>query len=142
MCCCHHPYNVYIYRKVSLFFCSKSEYVRCLRFTKEDTLYVATNRGYLYQAKLFQMRDLRWTKLSQLSEEVPVVCMDLLSRNSPQHSSSVDDWVALGDGRGNMTIARVVGDVCTPKVDFTFKWSAGKERQLLGTYWCKSLGCR
>ncbi|CAK7348505.1 unnamed protein product [Dovyalis caffra] len=121
---------------------SKSEYVRCLHFTCEDTLYVATNNGYLYHVRLFGTKDVKWTKLSQLSEEVPIVCMDLLSKTLPEHSNGIDDWVALGDGKGNMTIVRVMGDVFTPEVDFIFTWSAGKERQLLGTYWCKALGCR
>ena len=49
--------------------CSKSEYVRCLHFTCEDSLYVATNRGYLYHAKLVR-------------NEVPIVCMDVLSLKS------------------------------------------------------------
>lgn len=121
---------------------SKSEYVRCLHFTCEDTLYVATNNGYLYHARLHGTVDVKWTKLAQLSEEVPIVCMDLLSKKLPKHSNGVDDWVALGDGKGNMTIVRIMGDVFTPEVGFTVTWSAGKERQLLGTYWCKALGCR
>uniref|UniRef100_A0A6N2NEC3 Uncharacterized protein n=1 Tax=Salix viminalis TaxID=40686 RepID=A0A6N2NEC3_SALVM len=121
---------------------SKSEYVRCLHFTCKDTLYVATNNGYLYHARLLGTVDVKWTKLAQLSEEVPIVCMDLLSKNFPKHSDVVDDWVALGDGKGNVTIVRIMGDVFTPEVGFTFTWSAGKERQLLGTYWCKALGCR
>ncbi|KAJ6686773.1 WD REPEAT PROTEIN [Salix purpurea] len=121
---------------------SKSEYVRCLHFTCKDTLYVATNNGYLYHARLLGTVDVKWTKLAQLSEEVPIVCMDLLSKNFPKHSDVVDDWVALGDGKGNVTIVRIMGDVFTPEVGFTFTWSAGKERQLLGTYWCKELGCR
>ncbi|KAJ6390314.1 hypothetical protein OIU77_024519 [Salix suchowensis] len=121
---------------------SKSEYVRCLHLTCKDTLYVATNNGYLYHARLLGTVDVKWTKLAQLSEEVPIVCMDLLSKNFTKHSDVVDDWVALGDGKGNVTIVRIMGDVFTPEVDFTFTWSAGKERQLLGTYWCKALGCR
>jgi hypothetical protein len=129
-------------QNVGFFYCSKSEYVRCLHFTCEDTLYVATNNGYLYHARLHGTVDVKWTKLAQLSEEVPIVCMDLLSKKLPKHSNGVDDWVALGDGKGNMTIVRIMGDVFTPEVGFTVTWSAGKERQLLGTYWCKALGCR
>ncbi|XP_055962170.1 uncharacterized protein LOC126688213 isoform X2 [Mercurialis annua] len=121
---------------------SKSEYIRCLHFTCEDSLYVATNHGYLYHAKLFQTQDVKWTKLAQVDEKVPIVCMDLLSKTLPSNSCSVDDWVALADGKGNLTIVRVTGNACTPDADFTFTWSAGKERQLLGTYWCKALGYR
>ncbi|EEF47191.1 nucleotide binding protein, putative [Ricinus communis] len=121
---------------------SKSEYVRCLHFTCKDTLYIATNHGYLYHAKLFQTQEVKWTKLVQVSEKVPIVCMDLLSKNLPRHSYGVDDWVALGDGKGNLTIVRVAGVVCTLDNNFTITWSAEKERQLLGTYWCKALGNR
>lgn len=118
---------------------SKSEYVRCLRFTCEDTLYVATNHGYMYHAKLLDTGEVGWTKLFRISEEVPIVCMDLLSE-SFELSPGVTDWIAVGDGKGNMTVAGVIYDACTPKVGFAFTWSAGIERQLLGTHWCQSLG--
>ncbi|KAL5859325.1 hypothetical protein ACOSQ4_000621 [Xanthoceras sorbifolium] len=121
---------------------SKSEYVRCLCFTRQDTLYVATNHGYLYHAKLSYTGNVKWTKLVQVSERVPIICMDLLFNNVPEDPCRIDDWVALGDGKGNMTIVGVVGDVCSPEFGFTFTWSAGIERQLLGTYWCRSLGYR
>ncbi|KAK2970234.1 hypothetical protein RJ640_021670, partial [Escallonia rubra] len=120
---------------------SKSEYVRCLQFTHEDVLYVATNNGYLYHAKISDTGDVKWTELLRVSEEVPIVCMNLLPR-SPFGLSCVDDWVAVGDGKGNMTVVRVVGDVWSPKAGLTFTWSAERERQLLGTFWCKSLGYR
>lgn len=119
--------------------CSKSEYVRCLHFTNEDTLYVATNRGYLYRAKLFENGDVSWTEIVQVSEKVPIVCMDLLSKPF-KPGRNVEDWIAVGDGKGNITIARVIGDVCSPEVDISFSWSAGQERQLLGSHWCRPLG--
>ena len=78
--------------------CSKSEYVRCLNFTCEDSLYVATNRGYLYHAKLVR-------------NKVPIVCMDVLSLKSYEISGGVENWVAVGDGKVYMTIAKV--DVCS-----------------------------
>ncbi|PSS06262.1 WD repeat-containing protein [Actinidia chinensis var. chinensis] len=121
---------------------SKSEYVRCLHFAREDTLYVATNNGYVYHAKLSNNGDVKWTELVQASEAVPIVCMDLLSRSSSNLSSTTEDWIAVGDGKGHMTIVSIVGDGCTPEVGLTFTWSAGLQRQLLGTYWCKSLGTR
>ncbi|GMP87348.1 hypothetical protein CsSME_00039757 [Camellia sinensis var. sinensis] len=121
---------------------SKSEYVRCLHFAREDALYVATNNGYLYHAKLSNMADVKWTELLRVSETVPIVCMDLLSRSSSNLTSTVEDWVAVGDGKGHMTIVSIVGDIHTPKVGITLTWSAGVERQLLGTYWCRSLGSR
>ncbi|PON88763.1 Guanine nucleotide-binding protein, beta subunit [Trema orientale] len=117
---------------------SKSEYVRCLRFTNEDSLYVATNHGYLYHAKLSDNGDIYWTEIVRVGEKVPIVCMDLLSKPSKPCTGD-EDWIAVGDGKGNMTIARV-SDVCSPKVGITFTWSAGQERQLLGTHWCKPLG--
>ncbi|PRQ45090.1 putative transcription factor WD40-like family [Rosa chinensis] len=117
---------------------SKSEYVRCLRFTCEDTLYVSTNHGYMYHAKLLDT-EVEWTKLVRVSEEVPIVCMDLLSEPF-KLSSGVKDWIAVGDGKGNMTVVGVIYGACTPRVGFAFTWSAGIERQLLGAHWCQSLG--
>ncbi|XP_075641415.1 uncharacterized protein LOC142613103 isoform X1 [Castanea sativa] len=121
---------------------SKSEYVRCLHFTCEDSLYVSTNQGYLYHAKLSKTRDVKWTELVQVSNEVPIVCMDVLSLKSSELSGGVEDWLAVGDGKGYMTIVKVLSGVSAPKVSLTFSWQAGMERQLLGTYWCKSLGYR
>lgn len=121
---------------------SKSEYVRCLQFTREDTIYIATNNGFLYHAKLFDTGDVKWTKLLQSSREAPIVCMNLLTEDRPDLSSGIEDWVSVGDGKGCMTIVKVVGDVCSPKLGLTFTWSAESERQLLGTFWCKSLGYR
>ncbi|KAF3436595.1 hypothetical protein FNV43_RR23687 [Rhamnella rubrinervis] len=120
---------------------SKSEYVRCLRFTSEDTLYVATNHGYLYHAKLSDTGDVYWTEIIRVREEVPIVCMDLLSKPF-ELCCSVEDWIALGDGKGNTTVIQVMCDVYAPNVGFTFTWSAEQERRLLGTHWSKSLGCR
>lgn len=120
---------------------SKSEYVRCLRFTTEDTLYVATNHGYLYHAKLIDTGGVCWTEIVRVREEVPIVCMDVLSKPY-ELCSGVEDWIALGDGKGNMTVIQVINDVYAPKVHFTFSWPAEIERRLLGTHWSESLGCR
>ncbi|KAK6118147.1 hypothetical protein DH2020_048131 [Rehmannia glutinosa] len=120
---------------------SKSEYVRCLRFSREDSLYVATNNGYLYHASLFNNGSVKWTELARVSEEAPIICMDLLSKCS-KPSGGFEDWVAIGDGKGSMTIVLVVGSGWTPKVEFSLTWVAEKERHLLGTYWCKSLDNR
>lgn len=122
--------------------CSKSEYVRCLCFTCEDTLYVATNRGYIYHTKFPNIRNVKWTELVCVSKEVPIVCMDVLSIKPSEVCGGVEDWIAVGDGKGYITIVRVLRDTFTAKVGLTFTWSAGIERQLLGTYWCKSLGYR
>ncbi|KAM3323632.1 putative protein isoform X1 [Capsicum chacoense] len=118
---------------------SKSEYVRCLHFSREDSLYVATNNGYVYHSKLDDAGDVKWTELLHIGEEGPIICMDLLSRCS-NVTKDVVNWVAVGNGKGTMMIAKVVGDVLNPRVELTSTWSAEPERQLLGTYWCKSLG--
>ncbi|CAN4112818.1 unnamed protein product [Withania somnifera] len=118
---------------------SKSEYVRCLHFSREDSLYVATNNGYVYHAKVYDARDVKWTELLHTEEEGQIVCMDLLPHCS-NVTNDVENWVAVGTGKGTMMIAKVVGDVLDPTVELTSTWSAEPERQLLGTYWCKSLG--
>ncbi|KAJ8752101.1 hypothetical protein K2173_001776 [Erythroxylum novogranatense] len=76
-----------------------------LREKDEDTLYVSTNHGYLYHAKFSPTWDVKWTKLVRVGEEVPIICMDLLSKTCP-----------------NIPLVLMV-------VDFTFAWSFGKERQ-------------
>lgn len=121
---------------------SKSEYVRCMHLTREDTLYVATNNGFLYHAKISDAGDIQWTELLCVSEKVPIVCMNLLSESSSDPSICIEDWIAVGDGKGRLTVVRVVGDIWTPKVELASSWSAEAERQLLGTFWCKSLGHR
>lgn len=123
---------------------SKSEYVRCLRFAQEDILYIATNHGYLYHVKVSVSGpgNVKWSELVRFGEEVPIICMDLLSTNSSNLHEGVDDWIAIGDGKGNTTVVGIIKSACTPKVVTSFTWTAEKERQLLATYWCKSLGCR
>ncbi|KAH1079034.1 hypothetical protein AAZX31_19G206700 [Glycine max] len=121
---------------------SKSEYVRCLRFSCQDSLYVATNHGYLYLAKLCDTGGAQWNQLVQVSNGAPIICMDLLSKDSFELDCGAEDWIAMGDGKGNMTVIGVSNDDCTPTVRLCFTWPAEMERQLLGTYWCKSLGCR
>ncbi|CAA0824947.1 Transducin family protein / WD-40 repeat family protein [Striga hermonthica] len=120
---------------------SKSEYVRCLRFTSEDSLYVATNNGYLFHASLFTNGSVKWSKLTRVSGESPIICMDILS-NCYKPSGGFDDWVAVGDGKGNMTVLLVVRSDGTPKVEYSVTWLAEKERHLLDIYWCKSLDNR
>ncbi|CAA6653936.1 unnamed protein product [Spirodela intermedia] len=119
---------------------SKSEYVRCLHFGQEDILYVATNNGYLYHAKLLSPGDVEWTQLAHVGE-VPIVCMDLMSRCLFETSKVPGDMIAMGDGKGNATVVRVVGSDSRPKAVLSFTWSAERERRLLGIHWCKSFGC-
>ncbi|KAM0835612.1 hypothetical protein ACQ4PT_062823 [Festuca glaucescens] len=118
---------------------SKSEYVRCLHFAQENVLYVATNNGYLHLADLSDTNDVRWTEVIQVTEKAPIICVDVMT----VHSDSLDkeDIVALGDGHGNVTIVHLSSGNLEPKVDLSFTWSAEKDRQLLGIYWCKSLEC-
>jgi len=118
---------------------SKSEYVRCLHFVQENVLYVATNNGYLHHAELSDTNDVRWTEVIQVTEKAPIICMDVITVYSD--SSDKEDTVALGDGRGNVTIVRLTSANPEPKMDLSFTWSAEKDRQLLGLYWCKSLEC-
>jgi len=122
--------------------CSKSEYVRCLQFTQEDTIYVATNHGCLYHARLLSSGNVRWTELVRIPEEGPIITMDVMSGGKVRESCALDDWVALGDGKGNMTIVRVIGDMYNPHAGLNQSWKASPERQLLGAFWCKSLGYR
>lgn len=86
--------------------------------------------------------DVKWTKLVHVSEEVPIVCMDLLASSPSEVSCGPEDWIALGDGRGRVTVVKVLGDSNAPKPHISFNWLAEMERQLLGTFWCKSLGFR
>lgn len=78
----------------------------------------------------------------QVSEDTPIICMDIMVMHSSEHSLEKEDIVAVGDGKGNVTVIRLINDDTTPIMTLSFSWSAEKERQLLGVYWCKSLGCR
>ncbi|VAI26087.1 unnamed protein product [Triticum turgidum subsp. durum] len=119
---------------------SKSEYVRCLHFVQENVLYVATNNGYLHHAELSDTKDPRWTEVIQVTEKAPIICMDVMTVCS-DISLDKEDIIALGDGRGNVTIVRLSSPSLEPKIDLSFTWPAEKDRQLLGLYWCKSLEC-
>ncbi|KAI7748445.1 hypothetical protein M8C21_007603 [Ambrosia artemisiifolia] len=114
---------------------SKSEYVRCMHFASESALYVATNNGVLYLANISDTGDVAWTQLFRASENIAIVCISVF----PGATSCVDNWIALGDGKGRLTVVRVVG-LPTPEVNFSLTWSAEAERQLLETFWCESLG--
>ncbi|CAI9300357.1 unnamed protein product [Lactuca saligna] len=115
---------------------SKSEYVRCMHLASECELYVATNNGFLYLAKISDTGDVAWTRLFCSQEEIPIVCMSVF-----HFPGCVENWIALGDGKGRLTVVRIA-DIQTPELNLSFTWPAEAERQLLGTYWCKSLGHR
>lgn len=112
-----------------------------MRFSCQDSLYVATNNGYLYHAKLCDTGGSQWNQLVQVSNEAPIICMDLL-KDSFELGCAAEDWIALGDGKGNMTVIGVANIDCTPTIRLSLTWPAEMDRQLLCTYWCKSLGCR
>jgi hypothetical protein len=120
---------------------SKSKYVHCLHFAEENVLYVATNNGYLHHAELSDIEDVRWTEIIQVTEKAPIICMDVMTTYS-NLSLNREDIIALGDGRGNVTIVRLTSGSSEPKLDLSFTWSAEKDRQLLAVYWCKTLECR
>ncbi|WOL19113.1 WD repeat-containing protein 6 isoform X2 [Canna indica] len=119
---------------------SKSEYVRCIQFSRENTLYVATNNGYLYHAELSHPEGVKWTELVQVKEEAQIICMDILSTNFSESLLHLEDIVAIGDGKGKVTVVGLRYDDCSPKVSLSLTWSAEMERQLLGVHWCRSLG--
>ncbi|CAI9104863.1 OLC1v1003646C1 [Oldenlandia corymbosa var. corymbosa] len=120
---------------------SKSEYVRCLHFSGENSLYVSTNNGYLHHLLFDSKKEEKWTELVHLNEGAPVVCMDVYS-DTQEVPDTVDDWISMGNGKGSLMIVRVIGQKSRREVVNTIVWSAEIERQLLGTYWCKSLGKR
>nr|XP_043621149.1 WD repeat-containing protein 6 [Erigeron canadensis] len=114
---------------------SKSEYVRCMHFASEDALYVSTNNGVLYFAKIMpDTGDAVWTQLYRASEDIPIVCMSVFPVGT-----RVENLIALGDGKGRLSVVSVVGSP-TPKVNISLTWPAEAERQLLETFWCESLG--
>lgn len=121
---------------------SKSEYVRCLCFAQENGLYVASNNGLLYHVDICNRGAARWTQLAHVSKESPIICMDLLSVRSCKSSSFMEYAIAIGDGMGKATVVKLIDRKSISVVDFSLSWTAEKKRQLLGIYWCKSLGCR
>ncbi|KAJ3681314.1 hypothetical protein LUZ60_015803 [Juncus effusus] len=118
---------------------SKSEYVRCLQFSQENILYVSTNNGHLYHVEISDPKDVKWTHVTQVNEKIPIICMDLMNDSL---NNEKKDIIALGDGKGNVTVVSYYEGYNGEKTDLlSFTFLAEKERQLLGTYWCKSLGC-
>lgn len=117
-----------------------------MHFTQENALYVTTNNGYLYHVNFSDPGDVRWTELTHVSQEAPIICMDLMviksSEKSDPHNFNKEDIIALGDGKGNVTVIRIIDRDLAPKLVSCFTWAAEKERQLLGIFWCKLLGCQ
>lgn len=104
-------------------------------------MYVATNNGYLHHAVLSNLEGVRWTEIIRTIEKAPIICMDVMTVYS-DFTSNREDIVALGDGRGNVTVVRLTSGDTEPKIVVSFTWQAERDRQLLGVHWCKSLECR
>ncbi|KAL9253920.1 tRNA (34-2'-O)-methyltransferase regulator WDR6-like protein [Drosera capensis] len=121
---------------------SKTEYVRSLRFACGDTIYVAMNHGYVYHIRFPGDGNAERRETIKVGDGWPIVCMDLLPTDLRMHSAVARDWLAVGDGKGVMTVIIVSHDNCSATVCSTISWKAEMDRQLLGAYWCKSLGCR
>eukprot|EP01018_Ginkgo_biloba_P008951 Gb_26563 [translate_table: standard] len=121
---------------------SKSEYVRCLCLARESCLYVATNLGYLHCIDLTVPGEERWTTVFEINGSEPIVCLDLLLLKSLDSAALQEDWVAVGDGKGRATVVQLLSSNLNHKMSLCFTWLAERERQLLGIYWCKSLGHR
>ncbi|KAL1206362.1 Nucleolin 2 [Cardamine amara subsp. amara] len=73
----------------------KSEYVRCLQFTQEHTMYVATNHGCLYHARLSSSGNVTWTELVHIPEEGPIITMDVMPGGNVHEPCALDDWTLL-----------------------------------------------
>ncbi|GAB2262785.1 hypothetical protein Droror1_Dr00003782 [Drosera rotundifolia] len=121
---------------------SKTEYVRSLRFACGDTIYVATNHGYVYHIRFPGDGSAEGRETIKVGDGWPIVCMDLLPRDLGMHFTVAGDWLAVGDGKGVMTVINVSHDKCYAIMCSTTSWKAEMDRQLLGAYWCKSMGCR
>lgn len=121
---------------------SKSEYVRCLHLARESYLYVATNLGYLNCINLTVPGEERWTTILKVNDKEPIVCLDVLVMESPDSPALQEDWVAIGDGKGRVSVVQLVSSNLKHEISCSFIWSAERERQLLGIYWCKSIGHR
>ncbi|CAA7047089.1 unnamed protein product [Microthlaspi erraticum] len=48
--------------------------------------------------------------------------LDVLPGGKVREASALDDWVALGDGKGNMTLVRVIGDMYNPLAGSNQSW--------------------
>ncbi|KAL8150342.1 hypothetical protein V2J09_020150 [Rumex salicifolius] len=119
---------------------SRSEYVRCVQFASSDMIYIATNNGYVYHVQLSESGNVKWNKLVHISDGVQIICMDFFLDNLSAQSTGVEHWIAVGDGKGGVTVLKILFQNCYPKVDLTIHWQAEAERQLLRVFWCKSLG--
>ncbi|CAM6110005.1 unnamed protein product [Calypogeia fissa] len=126
---------------------SKSEYVRCVALSSPWSLYVSTNQGAIYNVYLGTSSKTSWTVLSD-DLEGPIVCMDVLAQGLVRDGSSgLDDTtnvdtIVVGTGRGIVSVVQVRRRAEQWLCEWRYSWVAEKERQLLGVYFCKSLGGR
>ncbi|XP_024532474.1 WD repeat-containing protein 6 isoform X2 [Selaginella moellendorffii] len=120
---------------------SRSEYVRCLCFEGPSSLFIATNQGLLQRASLLPSGDVKQVSILQTPERSPLVCLDIFKEQlvTPEGCPSKEVLVACGDGQGRAT---VLGITSEGQIAWQSTWIAEAERQLLGAFWCKSLGSR
>lgn len=130
-----------------IWFNSNSEYVRCLDLTGHGTLYIATNQGHVYHVALLDNKKQEWTEITHENISGPIVCMNLLVGGAfvtgyVSDDDPKDEMVVFGNGSGIATALGIRISGQKPTVVWQCKWLADQERQLLGVFWCKSLGRR
>lgn len=130
---------------------SNSEYVRSLVLAGPQTLYIATNQGHIHHVTLNDKDNLKWTEITKGEVAGPIVCLNLLVDEkeadltrtaSDGNHLQKDDLVAFGNGLGAASALGVQTTGSLPIVIWQCTWLADQERQLLGIFWCKSLGRR
>lgn len=121
--------------------------MRCLDLAGPGTLYIATNQGHVYHVALLINKKQEWTEITHEEISGPIVCMNLLVDGAivpgdVSDDDKKDELVVFGNGSGIATALgiRITGQ--KPTVIWQCKWLADQERQLLGVFWCKSLGRR
>jgi len=115
-----------------------------------ETLYIATNQGHVYHVALLDNKKQEWTEITHEEISGPVVCMNLLvdgvivtgDAGDVSDDDKKDELVAFGNGSGIATALGIQITGKKPTVMWQCKWLADQERQLLGVFWCKSLGRR
>ncbi|KAJ7565069.1 hypothetical protein O6H91_02G046400 [Diphasiastrum complanatum] len=118
---------------------SKSEYVRCLALADPSFFYVATNHGFIYAVEITSNGSGHWHILKDGNGQVPFVCMDVLVYGS--RTINGEDWIVAGDSQGKVMVIENCKSAQS-QASLNCSWFAEEERQLLGVFWCKSLGSR
>ena len=125
--------------------------MRSLALAGPQTLYIATNQGHVHHVTLNDKNNLKWTEITKEEVAGPIVCLNLLvdeegtdltGTASDGNYMQKDDLVAFGNGLGTASALGVQTTGPLPMVIWQCTWLADQERQLLGIFWCKSLGRR